>query len=86
MFLLLGLVICPSRELAKQTHDIVTHYIRYLRQHEMAELRCCLSIGGVPVSESLEIIARGVHIMVATPGRLMDMLDKKMVRLDICRY
>lgn len=28
----------------------------------------------------------GVHIMVATPGRLMDMLDKKMVTLDICRY
>lgn len=29
---------------------------------------------------------RGVHIMVATPGRLMDMLDKKMVNLNICRY
>lgn len=29
---------------------------------------------------------RGVHIMVATPGRLMDMLDKKMFTLDICRY
>jgi len=30
-------------------------------------------------------VGRGVHIMVATPGRLMDMLDKKMVRLDVCR-
>lgn len=29
---------------------------------------------------------RGVHIMVATPGRLMDMLDKKIVCLDVCRY
>jgi len=28
---------------------------------------------------------RGVHIMVATPGRLMDMLDKKMINLDVCR-
>ena len=28
----------------------------------------------------------GVHIMVATPGRLMDMLAKKMMTLDICRY
>lgn len=34
---------------------------------------------GVAVSESMEVIQRGVHIMVATPGRLMDMLDKKMV-------
>lgn len=29
---------------------------------------------------------RGVHIIVATPGRLMDMLDKKMIKLDVCRY
>jgi ATP-dependent RNA helicase DDX41 len=77
-----GLVICPSRELAKQTHDIITHYCTGLPQ----EIRCCLAIGGIPMSESMEVIGRGVHIMVATPGRLMDMLDKKMVRLDVCRY
>lgn len=29
---------------------------------------------------------RGVHVLVATPGRLVDMLNKKMVRLDVCRY
>ncbi|XP_069699542.1 ATP-dependent RNA helicase abstrakt [Periplaneta americana] len=77
-----GLIICPSRELAKQTHDIIMHYCSGLPQ----EIRCCLAIGGIPVSESMEVISRGVHIMVATPGRLMDMLDKKMVRLDVCRY
>ncbi|KDR18857.1 ATP-dependent RNA helicase abstrakt [Zootermopsis nevadensis] len=77
-----GLIICPSRELAKQTHDIITHYCSGLPH----EIRCCLAIGGIPVSESMDIISRGVHIMVATPGRLMDMLDKKMVRLDVCRY
>lgn len=77
-----GLIICPSRELAKQTHDIITHYCTGMPQ----EIRCCLAIGGIPVSESMEVISRGVHIMVATPGRLMDMLDKKMVRLDVCRY
>lgn len=81
-----GLIICPSRELAKQTHDIITHYCSSLQQHGAPEIRCCLAIGGVPVAESIEIISKGVHIMVATPGRLMDMLDKKMVRLDVCRY
>nr|CAD7265287.1 unnamed protein product [Timema shepardi] len=81
-----GLVICPSRELAKQTHDIVTHYCGVLQQHGSPEIRCCLAIGGIPVSESIEVIQKGVHIMVATPGRLMDMLDKKMVSLDVCRY
>lgn len=81
-----GLIICPSRELAKQTFDIVGHYSRSLQNHGAPEIRSCLAIGGIPVSESLDIISRGVHIMVATPGRLMDMLDKKMVRLDVCRY
>lgn len=81
-----GLIICPSRELAKQTFDIIGHYSESIRQHGAPEIRSCLAIGGIPVSESLEVINRGVHIMVATPGRLMDMLDKKMVRLDVCRY
>lgn len=52
----------------------------------MPEIRCCLGIGGIPVSESLEVIHKGIHILVATPGRLMDMLDKKMICLDVCRY
>jgi ATP-dependent RNA helicase DDX41 len=43
-------------------------------------------MGGVPLNEAMDVIHKGVHIMVATPGRLMDMLDKKMVRLDMCRY
>jgi ATP-dependent RNA helicase DDX41 len=77
-----GFIICPTRELAKQTHDIITHYCSRLPR----EIRCCLAIGGIPVSESMDVISRGVHIMVATPGRLMDMLDKKMVRLDDCKY
>lgn len=81
-----GLIICPSRELAKQTHDIIQHFIKHLKMTGNPEIRSCLAIGGVPVSESMEVIQRGVHIMVATPGRLMDMLDKKMVRLNVCRY
>ncbi|XP_015112885.1 ATP-dependent RNA helicase abstrakt [Diachasma alloeum] len=81
-----GLVICPSRELAKQTFDIVQHYTNSLRAEGCPEIRSCLAIGGVPPAESLKIIGRGVHIMVATPGRLMDMLGKKTVKLDVCRY
>jgi ATP-dependent RNA helicase DDX41 len=77
-----GLIICPTRELAKQTHGIITHYCSGLP----SEIRCCLAIGGIPVSASMDVISWGVHIMVATPGRLIDMLDKKMVRLDVCRY
>lgn len=81
-----GLIICPSRELAKQTFDIIMHYSKHLQQCGMPEIRACLAIGGLPVSSAMEVIQRGVHIMVATPGRLMDMLEKKMATLDICRY
>ena len=52
----------------------------------MPEIRTCLAIGGIPSNEAMDIIRRGVHVMVATPGRLMDMLNKKMVTLDVCRY
>lgn len=39
------------------------------------------------LSESVSPLgSSGVHMMVATPGRLMDLLQKKMVSLDICRY
>ncbi|OWR50899.1 ATP-dependent RNA helicase abstrakt like protein [Danaus plexippus plexippus] len=81
-----GLIICPSRELAKQTHDIIMHFVKHLKMAGHPEIRSCLAIGGVSVSECMEVVQRGVHIMVATPGRLMDMLDKKMVRLNVCRY
>lgn len=81
-----GLVICPSRELAKQTHEIINFFCGLLKQDGLPEIRSCLAIGGVPVNESMEVIQKGVHIMVATPGRLMDMLDKKMVNLRVCRY
>lgn len=84
--LFVGLIICPSRELAKQTYDIVVQYCQFIKDEGFPELRACLSMGGVSVTEALDVIKKGVHIMIATPGRLMDMLDKKMIRLDMCRY
>uniref|UniRef100_T1GC48 RNA helicase n=1 Tax=Megaselia scalaris TaxID=36166 RepID=T1GC48_MEGSC len=82
-----GLIICPSRELAKQTYDIIKFFcLQLMEHHNFPEIRHCLTIGGVPVSEAIEVINKGVHIMVATPGRLMDMLDKKIITLDVCRY
>lgn len=38
------------------------------------------------LTSGLSSVPSGVHMMVATPGRLMDLLQKKMVSLDICRY
>ncbi|XP_037762797.1 probable ATP-dependent RNA helicase DDX41 isoform X2 [Chelonia mydas] len=81
-----GLIICPSRELARQTHGILEYYCHLLHEDGLPLLRCALCIGGMSVKEQMETIKHGVHMMVATPGRLMDLLQKKMVSLDICRY
>uniref|UniRef100_A0A2C9JZ64 RNA helicase n=1 Tax=Biomphalaria glabrata TaxID=6526 RepID=A0A2C9JZ64_BIOGL len=81
-----GLIICPSRELAKQTYDIIKQLGDCMATNGYPTLRPVLCIGGMPVKEQMDIVNRGSHIMVATPGRLMDMLDKKMVTLDVCRY
>nr|KAG5705142.1 hypothetical protein BaRGS_030859 [Batillaria attramentaria] len=81
-----GLIVCPSRELARQTHEIIKYYCECLQADGFPALRPALLIGGVQMKEQMEVIKRGVHIVVATPGRLMLMLDKKMVTLDVCRY
>lgn len=53
-----GLIICPSRELAKQTYDIIHHFCNILKAYGMPEIRSCLAIGGVPVTEAIEIIKK----------------------------
>ena len=49
------------------------------------KLRIGVAIGGTPVKETMATVRQGVHIMVATPGRLLDMLNRKMMELTVCR-
>ncbi|CAL1379412.1 unnamed protein product [Linum trigynum] len=84
----LCLIVCPTRELARQTYDVVQQFLAPMSEAGYPELRCLLIIGGIDNRLELASIMRnkGVHIVVATPGRLKDMLAKKKMRLDICRY
>jgi len=50
------------------------------------ELRSMLCIGGLDMRAQLDVMKRGVHMVVATPGRLKDMLNKKRMTLDCCKY
>ncbi|KAL6289059.1 hypothetical protein ACE6H2_006569 [Prunus campanulata] len=81
-----GLIICPSRELAKQIYEVVEEYLVPMRQAEYPKIRPLLCIGGVDMRSQLDIIKEGVHIVVATPGRLKDMLAKKKMNLNNCTY
>lgn len=81
-----GLVICPSRELARQTYEVVEQFLVPMRESGYPELRPLLCIGGVDMKSQLDVVKKGVHIVVATPGRLKDLLAKKKMNLDNCRY
>jgi len=81
-----GLICCPSRELAKQTYDFLVKYSNVLARAGFPSLRTLLCIGGVPLREQTEQLRRGIHMVVATPGRLKHMLDHKKFNLISCRY
>ncbi|KAK3234719.1 DEAD-box ATP-dependent RNA helicase 35 [Cymbomonas tetramitiformis] len=80
-----GLIICPSRELARQTDQVVTGFTEELKK-DFPELRPLLCIGGVDVKSQTDVIRQGVHVVTATPGRLKDLLNKKRMNLDLCGY
>uniref|UniRef100_A0A0M3I9Z4 RNA helicase n=1 Tax=Ascaris lumbricoides TaxID=6252 RepID=A0A0M3I9Z4_ASCLU len=82
-----GLIIVPSRELAKQIHDVIERIFESITIGSgFPRLRVGLCIGGLPIGEQARVFERGVHVAVATPGRLSDLLSKKVFNLQICRY
>lgn len=84
----IGLILAPSRELARQTFEIVEYYMAALaRDPQYAPLRATLIIGGEDKRNQISTFQnQGVHCIVATPGRLNDLLKRKQLNLDICKY
>ena len=64
------LIVCPTRELAAQVAENVEQYGKYLK------LEMALLIGGVSFAEQDKKLMRGVDILIATPGRLLDQFDR----------
>ena len=46
----------------------------------------CVLYGGADIGSQLRDLERGCHLLVATPGRLVDMMERGRVGLDYCRY
>jgi ATP-dependent RNA helicase RhlE len=74
------LVLEPTRELAQQTYDNFLKFGRY------TQLRVGLIYGGVGYGPQREALARGVDVVVATPGRLLDHLGQGTLRLDRAKF
>jgi ATP-dependent RNA helicase RhlE len=71
-----ALILAPTRELAVQISDSLKTYGRHLH------LRHTVILGGVSQNKQVEAMRNGVDILVATPGRLLDLVRQKQVRLD----
>ncbi len=71
-----ALVLAPTRELAIQISESHTTYGRHLK------LRHALVYGGVSQANQVRGMRRGVHILVATPGRLLDLMNQGHIKLD----
>lgn len=74
-----GLVVLPTRELALQVDNVLTKMGRSLN------IRTAVLIGGAPMGSQMQALRAQPHIIVATPGRLIDHLEQKSVRLDAVR-
>lgn len=75
-FCIQALVLCPTRELAEQ----VAEEIRLLAR-QIPNVKVLTLCGGVPVGPQKDSLQRGAHIIVGTPGRVLDHLEKE--RLDL---
>ncbi|RHZ79012.1 hypothetical protein Glove_152g30 [Diversispora epigaea] len=82
----IGLIVCPSRELARQTFDSICAAIEFLTRDSYNKLRPLLCIGGISMSDQWHTLSEGIHIVIATPGRLIDMLEKRKFNLDLCKF
>jgi ATP-dependent RNA helicase RhlE len=71
-----ALILAPTRELALQIGERVRAYGQYLG------LRHAVILGGIGQQPQVQALARGVDILIATPGRLLDLVQQRHVRLD----
>ena len=69
----------PTRELAMQTSFV----IKELGKHKKIE--CMVSTGGNPVKEDIYRLYQTVHIIVCTPGRILDLASRGVAKLDNCK-
>ncbi|XP_041858553.1 DEAD-box helicase 3 X-linked a isoform X2 [Melanotaenia boesemani] len=76
----ISLVLAPTRELALQIYDEARKFAYRSR------VRPCVVYGGADIGQQIRDLERGCHLLVATPGRLVDMMERGKIGLDYCNY
>jgi superfamily II DNA/RNA helicase len=73
-----SLILCPTRELADQ---VAENFVKYGKYHKLS---MALLIGGVSMGDQLAALEKGVDVLIATPGRLMDLFGRGKILLNGC--
>lgn len=76
-FVIQAMVICPTRELATQ----VANELRRLARFE-SNVKILTLAGGTPIRQQIDSLAHGIHIVVGTPGRLLDHIERNTIDLS----
>jgi ATP-dependent RNA helicase DeaD len=72
-----GIILCPTRELCLQITDDLNKFSRHHRN-----LKVTAVYGGSPIVSQIRDLKRGTQIVVATPGRLMDLIERRAIKPD----
>ena len=75
-----AVILCPTRELCLQIADDLNDYSKYIDS-----LKVLPVYGGSSIESQIKTLRRGVHVIVATPGRLIDLINRKTVDLQYVR-
>ncbi len=75
-----AVILCPTRELAVQVADELQRFAKYRR-----DLHIVAVYGGQPIEKQLSSLKRGARIIVGTPGRVMDHMNRGTIRFDNVR-
>lgn len=75
-----GLVLAPTRELVNQIAENLRAYVRN------SHLKVNVVVGGASIGKQIGHLAKGTDILVATPGRLLDLVDRRAVRLETATF
>jgi ATP-dependent RNA helicase DeaD len=76
-----AVIICPTRELCLQITGDLTLYARFMKNIQIVAV-----YGGASMGEQIRVLKKGAQIIVATPGRLLDLIRRKAVQTDDIRF
>jgi ATP-dependent RNA helicase RhlE len=75
-----SLILAPTRELAGQIKDTLMPLVKD------TPMKIGVVVGGASINPQIKRLEKGTHILVATPGRLLDLIDRRAIRLDATRF